>query len=60
MIGRCDLIDKRKFRAVSLKIFPDTRLDSGKQPELGVTMEDGWMEVRDSQTGDKLQTLDTL
>ena len=42
---------------VDLTIFPDTTLDSGKQPELGVTLDDGTVQIRDSLTKQLLQTL---
>jgi hypothetical protein len=48
---------KTGLTGVDLTIFPDTTLDSGGQPELGVTMDDGTIRVRDSQTKDLLQTL---
>ena len=43
--------------AITLTIFPDTTLDSGTEPELGVTMDDGTIKIRDSSSGDLLQTL---
>ena len=55
------LIDNVLFEAnqtgVNLSIFPDTTLDSGAEPELGVTMDDGTIRLRDSETKDLLQTL---
>ena len=48
---------KKGLTGVDLTIFPDTTLDSGKQPELGVTMVDGTVRIRDSLTKDLLQTL---
>ena len=56
-----ELIDKVLFRAaqtaVGLTIFPDTTLDIRRQPELGVTMADGSIRIRDSVTKQLLQTL---
>ncbi len=43
--------------AVDLTIFPDTSLDSAKNPELGVTMESGTIEIRDAISTELIQTL---
>ena len=55
------LIQNVLFRAgqtaVDLTIFPDTTLDIRRQPELGVTMDDGSIRIRDSVTKQLLQTL---
>ena len=43
--------------AMGLTIFPDTSLDAGTEPELGVTMEDGLIDLRDSVSKVLIQTL---
>jgi hypothetical protein len=40
-----------------LTIFPDTSLDAGSEPEIGVTMDDGVIRIRDSVTTTLIQTL---
>ncbi len=56
-----DLIRKVQFdvgqTGVALTIFPDTSLDAGTEPELGVTMDDGTVEIRDSKSKALLQRL---
>ena len=56
-----ELIDNVLFEpgqtGITLTIFPDTTLDSGTEPELGVTMDDGTIKIRDSSSGNLLQSL---
>ena len=52
-----NVIYKANQTAVDLTIFPDTSLDSAKNPELGVTMDKGTIEIRDSITTQLIQTL---
>jgi len=55
------LIQKVQFdpgqTPVDLTIFPDTSLDGNTEPELGVTMDDGTIKIRDSVSKALLQTL---
>jgi len=52
-----NVIYKSNQVAVDLTIFPDTSLDSAKNPELGVTMDKGTIEIRDAITTELIQTL---